>query len=234
MYQENRGGIITFFADKEQSVSVQDIKQSRFSLNLQHIVQDYGLDRLALLNQTHSDQGVIIKNNDRSDWFTTSGDFLVTDQKGIGLIVLTADCVPLILYDSVNHAVGLVHAGWKGAYAGILHQVIQVMRCTYGTQAFDVKAIFGPSARSCCYQVDIEFVNNFVLRYQDQVQFLNQNGIWFFDNSLFLQNQLKKFGILEQNIYTDNAFCTICNPRFCSFRKDKDAAKRQVTMVALL
>ena len=234
MYQENRGGIVTFFGDKEQSVSVQEIKQSRFSLNLQNIAQDYDLYHLVLLNQIHSAHGFTIENKHRSDWFASAGDFLITDQKDIALMVLTADCVPLILYDSVRHVIGLAHAGWKGAYAGILDQVLDAMRCTYGTQMSDLITIFGPSARSCCYQVDLQFVNHFVLKYADQVQFLNQNGSWFFDNSLFLQNQLKKFGILEQNIYTDNAFCTICNPRFCSFRKDKDDAKRQVTMVALL
>lgn len=234
MYQENRDSFLVLFADKEQSVSVQEIKESRFSLQLQNIAQDYGLSHVVLLNQIHSAQGLIVQKKFESGWFADSGDFLVTDQKNIALMILTADCVPLILYDSVHHAVGLIHAGWKGAYAGILQQVLDVMFRTYGTQINDLIGIFGPSARSCCYQVNADFVSNFVLKYADQVQFLNQNGAWFFDNHLFLKNQLKKFGILEENIYTDNAFCTICNPRFCSFRKDKNDAKRQVTMVALL
>jgi YfiH family protein len=273
VYKENRDRPLIFFGDKTSSLSMMDIKQSRFSLSLQNLVQDFGLQSLVVLEQVHGIDGVVI-DQAQSEWFSHQGDFLVTNQKGIALVVVTADCIPLILYDRVHQAVAMVHAGWKGLLAGVAFKAIQAMQQQYQTNISDLIVTFGPSARVCCYEVSQGFVNDFLLKFpeilikqdffsphprecgdpsfklseidsrlrgnevRDDFEFksyifCNRDGKIFFDKNLFLQGQLKKFGIAEQNIYTNNALCTICNPEFCSFRRQKEAAGRQVSIVAL-
>lgn len=237
MNKQNRAKHLILFADQQYEVAMYDIKQARFCLTIQNVVQDYGLQQLIVLDQIHTDVGFCVQDlnlDDRSSWFEFQGDFLITNQKNVALVVLTADCIPLVLYDPVHHAIGLVHAGWKGSYAGVVQKALQMMQKKYATVMADLICTFGPSARACCYEVSQQFVDDFLNKHQAEAMFFKKDTKWYFDNSLFLQELLKKFGIQAQNIYTGNALCTICNPGFCSFRKDKESAGRQITMVALL
>lgn len=237
MNYDYRDSLILYFADKQEQVSVEDIKESRFSLTLQNMMQDYGLQRFAVLDQIHAKTGFCFDQTNFSkqiSWFEKSGDFLITNQSDFGLAVLTADCVPLVLYDPVHKVVGLVHAGWKGAYLGVAQQALSMMHQTYGSIMSDIECIFGPSARECCYEVTLPFVQDFEKEYPSIAKFVYKDSKWYFDNNYFLQQLLKKFGIVDDNIYTNNALCTVCNPQFCSFRKDREKAGRQITMVALL
>jgi len=236
MNYEYRDSCLIYFGEKDEAVSLKDVKESRYSMSLQNIVQDHGLEQLVVLNQIHSSIGLCvdeISRQQRSSWFEASGDFLVTNQKNIALLVLTGDCIPLTLYDPVQHAVALVHAGWKGAYSGVVQQALQMLQQKYGTQPQDVIGTFGPSARSCCYEVSLQFMNDFNVKYPDIAMFVQRGSRWYFDNSLFLQQILKKFGIMTHNIQVSSALCSICNVQFCSFRREKESAGRQVTMVAL-
>ncbi len=245
MNQDNRDARLIFFGNKKQSLFLDDIKESRFSFQLQNVAQDYGLQNFVVLDQVHGVEGVRVDDTTVTKWFDRQGDFLMTNQKNIGLVVLTADCVPLVLYDSVSHAIALIHAGWKGSYLGVLEKTLQAMQQNYQTDLKKLQCNFGPSARACCYEVSELFIHDFQVKYPEIVSvdfeqklqplkiFEKRNLKYYFDNNLFLQQLLKKFGIPLQNIYTDNALCTICNPQFCSFRKEKECANRQITMVAL-
>lgn len=249
MNKDHRDLHLIFFGRKEESLLLSDIKELRFSLTLQNLAHDHGLQKFVVLDQVHGTDGVIVdeqfflRSGSRikskmidgdASWFKYQADFLITSQKNIGLVVLTADCVPLVLYDPKHHAIGLVHAGWKGAYLGVLQEALQAMQKTYDTQFSDLKCSFGASSRGCCYEVSESLIDDFKAKYSDFEQFQERGLKYYFDNSLFLQQFLKKFGIPPENIYTKNALCTICNPEFCSFRKEKELARRQVTIVALL
>lgn len=236
MYYPYRDSLVIYFGEKDESVSLKEIKESRYSVVLQNIAQDHEIDTLVVLDQIHATNGFCVDDyarKQRSSWFEKKGDFLVTNQKNIALIVLTADCIPLVMYDPVCHAVGLVHAGWKGSYQGIVQETLQTMELQYGTRTQDLICTFGPSARACCYEVSADFFRDFKLKYPDTTTFVQRGSRWYFDNSLFLQQILKKFGIITSNIYASSALCSICNLRFCSFRREKESAGRQVTMVAL-
>lgn len=234
MNKDHRDSHLIFFGEKEESILLSDIKESRFSLDLQNLVQDHGLQKFVVLNQVHGSAGVMIDDLKSASWFVHQADFLITNQKNIALIVLTADCVPLVLYDPIVQAIGLVHAGWKGSYAGVLHEALQTMQQKYLTNFSNLVCTFGPSAASCCYEVSERFMHDFATKYSDFIKIEQRNQKYYFDNSLFLQQLLKKFGIPLENIYTDSALCSMCNPWFCSFRKEKEMANRQITMVALL
>ena len=85
-------------------------------------------------------------------------DGLVTDEPEVVLLLRFADCVPLIVYDPVRHAVGVVHAGWRGTVAGIARSLVRAMADAFGSRANDLIAGVGPAIGPCCYQVGPEVV----------------------------------------------------------------------------
>jgi YfiH family protein len=194
-----------------------------------------GLQSLVFLHQTHSTQGLPITNFQQIENlkpFSYEGDYLLTQQIGIGLAIAAGDCLPIILYDKKNHAAALVHAGWRGSVAQIAPQAFERMNSLFGSLGSDMRVFFGPSAKRCCYRVGpevIEKVDNFW--FKDQVIFSIGSSI-LFDLPLF--NRL----LLEQNGIPSTAFndaynaCTIHTTSFCSYRKTK-TAHRQATIVCL-
>jgi YfiH family protein len=227
---------LIYFGQKERSICLQDFKKSRYSFELQNMAEKYNLTHLIVLDQIHSEIGICVDDislQNRYNFLDFQGDFLVTSKKNIGLVVLTADCIPLVLYDERQNVVSIVHAGWKGAFAGVVEQALGVMQKKYQSKLQDIKAFFGPAARACCYQVTQEFVDQFQKKFGTIPAFFYRDNTIYFDNSLFLQQNLKKFGILESNMNFENALCTICNAEFCSFRREKQLANRQITMVVL-
>ena len=83
-------------------------------------------------NQTHSDNIKIITHKETKGWESLSDaiedcDALITDVKGVVLNVLTADCVPILLYDKEKEVVAAVHAGWKATKAQILPKTIHLL-----------------------------------------------------------------------------------------------------------
>ena len=79
--------------------------------------------KLALMYQTHSNK-VIVINSKNKNISKFKSDAIVTKIKGLGLGVVTADCVPIILFDTKNEIIGCIHAGWRGAFSGIIENTI--------------------------------------------------------------------------------------------------------------
>ena len=77
------------------------------------------------------------------------------------MTVFSADCTPILLLDTVNKAIGAVHAGWRGTVNSIAQKAIEKMTENYGTNPKDVIAGIGPSIGQCCFQVDEPVVKEF-------------------------------------------------------------------------
>lgn len=86
-------------------------------------------------------------------------DGFYTEQPGILLAVLTADCLPVIFSHRDGKAVAAVHAGWRGLRHGILEQMAARINRSGSTQ--DWVASIGPAAGPCCYEVSQELVDEF-------------------------------------------------------------------------
>lgn len=105
--------------------------------------------------QIHSNIVEIVSKNDLGRHFECDG--FVTNEKDLLLTVKVADCVPILLYDS-SGVIGAVHAGWRGTVSGIAVNAVKKM-ISLGASAENIKAAIGPCIHSCCYEVDIPFVN---------------------------------------------------------------------------
>ena len=92
------------------------------------------------MHQTHSNKVVEIKKNNYKT--KIKADAMVTKMKGVALGVITADCVPVILYDVKNQIIGCIHAGWKGAYLNIIKNTINKIKKMNSKQS--IYACVGP------------------------------------------------------------------------------------------
>ena len=117
--------------------------------------------KLLLMNQTHSNRVIIIgKRNKNFKKFNS--DALVTKINGIALGVVTADCVPIILYDIKNQTIGCIHAGWKGAFKGIIENTIKKFKKLNSKNK--IFASVGPCMGEKSYEVDLDFYKKFILK----------------------------------------------------------------------
>ena len=83
-----------------------------------------------------------------------TADALITNQPDLPLVVFSADCGIILLYDPVQRAVGAVHAGWRGCAAGILEKTVAAMTAEYGAKPENMLAAIGPCIGQCCFETD--------------------------------------------------------------------------------
>lgn len=154
-------------------------------------------------------------------------DALVTDIRNLPLAIFSADCLVIFLYDSAKPAVGLVHAGWRGAKENIIGKALEVMKEKFGTKVSNVYAGFGPAIRNCCYEVSQEFSTvfpSFVIARESR---------FYLDLAGINKKQLLDSGVLEANIF-DTGFCTSCHPEeFFSYRREGKASGRIISVAML-
>ncbi len=86
-------------------------------------------------------------------------DGLVTDIPGVTLVVFSADCLPILLYDPVRRVVAAVHAGWRGTALGIAARAVEQMGDCYGCDRQDILAAIGPGISKCCFETHEDVPN---------------------------------------------------------------------------
>lgn len=153
----------------------------------------------------------------------TETDGMVTHQKGICLCVLSADCVPILLYDSVKQVVGAVHAGWKGTAAGIVRRAIDEMIEHYGCKPGRIMAGIGPAISAEIYEVGEEVENVFEDFYEETDRIIShhpETGRAHIDLQEANRILLLNAGLKESRIEVLKE-CTFSNPdRYFSARRD--------------
>jgi len=226
--------ISIYFGGQQESISLDEIKNQQHTQSLRNIAQQLHVDHIAFLHQNHGSQGMQVEAEGCESYvFNPVGDYLVTNNKEYGIGVVTADCLPIVLYDPVHHASGIVHAGWKGLVAGVVQAAVQDMVEKFKSCPTTLEVYVGPAAGSCCYEVQQDFVDNFEKYGNEQLFFTKKGSRTYFDSRAFVIVLARSLGIDEEKIYTRYNVCTICNLSFCSYRREKEKARRQITMVCL-
>ena len=133
------------------------------------------LDNLKLMYQTHSNRVIVLnKNNKKLKNFYS--DAIITSIRGYALGVVTADCVPIILYDNKNQSIGCIHAGWKGASSGIIENTVKKFRKLHTRNK--IFASVGPCIGKKSYEVDIDFYKKFISKSKkNKIYFLKKNNM---------------------------------------------------------
>ena len=116
--------------------------------------------KITLLNQIHSNKFHYISKNSKFNKSKFEGDALITDRRNIPIAVLTADCAPILIHDENNQMIAAIHAGWKGAYKGIVKKVVKFM-IKKGCSPQNITAAIGPCISGNSYQVKVIFILSF-------------------------------------------------------------------------
>ncbi len=129
----------------------------------------------ALVKQVHGDtivkfDPVDAKTPDFLKRFKAmEADAIVTATRGVAVGVLTADCLPVFLYDPVTGAVAAVHAGWRGTFLSIVKKTVAFMVKEYGARPVDLRAALGPCIGLCCYAVSGDFYEKFLTSFGNSI-----------------------------------------------------------------
>jgi YfiH family protein len=195
-------------------------------------------DRIFLANQVHGDQVLILDEDPEegpSKYFFLDYDAIITQRKGIPIGVLTADCLPIMVYDPVREAIGIVHAGWRGTCLNIVGHVVGKMQKVFGSKREDLLVGLGPCIGECCYEVDIKVVRsikNSTNRWKDFIKPFKANR-YSLDLVGLNVHQLLKASLPHENIVRVNA-CTACNHKiFFSYRINRGKTGRQLNFIQL-
>ena len=139
-------------------------------------------------------------------------DALVTDTPGLTLVVLTADCIPVLFFDPVKRVIATAHSGWKGTVGHIVRNVVETMHQQFGCRAEDIDVWMGPSIRQCCYEVS-ETVAGIVIDqfgWQHVVKRPNKPGKYLLNLHSCVRSDLLAAGVLNDRVH-DTGVCTACH-----------------------
>ena len=121
------------------------------------------LEHIVMSRQVHGDCVRVVTSADlKSDLYAPEGyetDGLICDIPGVSLIIFSADCIPVLLYDPVRRVIAAAHAGWRGTAAGIAAKAAQRMQDLYGSHPEDILAAIGPGISKCCYETHADVPN---------------------------------------------------------------------------
>jgi len=202
-------------------------KKENVLKNIEYVSKKIGCqaNSLITLNQVHSDKVIFFKNlNDIKN--KLSGDSIVTQIKNIGIGVLTADCVPILLYDPKKKIIGCIHSGWKGAFNGIIKNTIKKFK-ELNSNINDLITVVGPCIGKNSYNVKLDFYNKFIEKNLENKNFFNKinKNNYNFDLRSFVNKEMSSLGIknienIKMDTFSKNKF-------FYSYRrsctnKDKD------------
>jgi len=178
---------------------------------------DLGADDLATLYQVHSADVVEVS----APWSLEErpkADALVTRTPGLGLGILTADCVPVLFADPQAGVVGAAHAGWKGALSGVVEATVAAME-RLGAARADISAAIGPCIRQASYEVGPELRQAFIVADEASAGFFTaskRDGHFMFDLAGFVSRALADAGVKGEDVGIDTY---ADEERFFSYRR---------------
>jgi len=183
------------------------------------------------MKQIHSGNVSIIENTDILGILDTDG--LVTHKKHIPLAILTADCLPILLYDPKKEVIGVAHAGYKGLLHHIIENTVSTFVSSFKSDPKDIIVSIGPSIETTCYEVGEELIEKFQEEFPSLEDiFVERDQKYFLDLRGIARQNFVKVGILDEHIEIMDA-CTKDNKDFYSYRGD-DGDNRFVSVISLV
>ncbi len=158
------------------------------------------------MHQIHSNKFNFIDKKYKFSKKKIKADALITNIKKVAIGVLTADCAPILIYDQKLKIISAIHAGWKGAYKGIINKVIEFL-LKKGSQTKNLYAVIGPCITEKNYEVQKDFKDKFLKKDKKSNNFFKtrKNKTYFSLNN-YIYNQLKQKGIKNLELINKNTF----------------------------
>ena len=197
--------------------------------------------RLAMCNQVHGSTVRTITTADtKTELYHKLGceaDGLMTAIPGVTLVVFSADCIPVLLYDPVRWVIAAVHAGWRGTAAGIVTVAVERMGDVYGCKPENILAAIGPGIGPCCFETHEDVPNAITAALSTAALpyiSIMANGKFSVDLKGINARRLEQAGLDPANIALC-AHCTCCGEdKFWSHRRQGDGRGSMAAMIELL
>jgi YfiH family protein len=210
---------------------------SKILHNRSQLQKQFPTMKFVVANQTHSDNIAILSNKESLGWQDIESaiencDALITNQSGVMLTILTADCVPILLLDPIQKVVAAIHAGWRGTEQKILLKTVQKMQEQFDSNPEDIIAGIAPAIGRCCYEVDEEVAKHF-LEYPKAIDHKEANK-YMLDLPSINHHQLLHAGLKKEHI-EDSNICTACEvDHYFSYREEQGCSGRFMSMIGLV
>ena len=203
--------------DGNLSYLVDDLKQN-VDKNRQIVanIMEYKNEDLVYMNQVHGNNVQIVDIN--SPKLIENCDGIITKEKNLPLMVMVADCIPILFFDEIQGVIAAVHAGRNSTFLKIAQITANKMINELGCNANNIKVIFGPSIHSCCYEVSDELLN--IVKTSFGEKYCIGKNIDLQGINIML---LEEVGIRHINV---SNICTKCsNEPYFSFRKNPNTGR---------
>ncbi|MCF6190876.1 MAG: peptidoglycan editing factor PgeF [Cocleimonas sp.] len=193
------------------------------------------------LYQIHSTKVYTISKDMPNDEYQ-KGDAMVTNERGVFLSVLGADCTPVLFSNTdgsqlaEGSIIGAAHAGWKGAVTGIIEAVVKEM-CALGAKREEISACIGPTIHQSSYEVQQDFIDQFneISNILSEPYLLEEQGRSYFDLPAYLREQCNRSGIKVEDLGLDTYKL---KDEFFSYRRNTHEKLtdygRQISVIGLL
>ena len=218
----SKGNYAAFNINRYCGDQEEDIRQNRQALCGLLGISD---DRLLMPHQVHQTKtarvdGELLKLSEEERRQLLDGyDALMTDISGVCIGVSTADCIPVLLYDSEHHAVCAIHAGWRGTVARIVEKSIAEMKAAYGTRPSQLIAQIGPGISLQSFEVGDEVYEAFSAAGFDMGSISQRKEKWHIDLPECNRQQLIATGVPTQAIKVSGVCTYQQSLRYFSARK---------------
>jgi YfiH family protein len=196
---------------------------------------------VVLQNQQHTTNiKIITKNNLSAGVFSPktailNNDGMITEEKNVFLGIFSADCVPVLLYDSKKQVCGAAHCGWKGTYNLLAAKMAKKFILQFKSKPENIICYLGPSIGKCCYEISKakdgraekflkKFGKNIVTKKKDKI---------YLDLKTALLQQLLNCGIKKKNVEI-SPICTCCHPAHLpSYYRGKKLKNSLLTVIGV-
>jgi len=159
-----------------------------------------------LIKQIHSNKFIFINEKSKITNRSKKADAIITNKKNFPIAILTADCVPVLIYDNKKNMIAAIHAGWKGAYNGIIKNVINFM-FKRGCKSRNTTVAIGPSITKNSYEVQKNFKNKFIKKDKKNIIFFkDSNKKIYFDLPNYVKSQVKLHKIKNIDFLNKDTF----------------------------
>lgn len=194
-------------------------------------------DSLCFAEQVHGTRVSLVSHLSQCQQAIPESDALISNTPGIMLIILTADCVPVLLYDPVKGAIAAIHAGWRGSVADIVGKTLAAMQAHFGTKPQEVLAAIGPCISGAVYEVGTEVSEAFYQAFGGVAKNFLHKPLHrprpFLDLVEANHYCLEKSGVLPHNILRSGV-CSFQNEALCfSARRQGIKSGRMASGIAL-
>ncbi len=167
-----------------------NVDNNRKALALKY---NYDYKKLVSMNQTHGNNVQIVSS--KSSKIIDNCDGLITNEKDLPLMVMVADCIPILLHDEKKGVIAALHAGRNSTFLKIVEVAINKMKKEFFCNPTDIKAVMGPSIQKCCYEVSPELINIVETSFGKEFVFDRNIDLQAINKSILLKNGVENISI---------------------------------------